>query len=93
MSINDINVKDLEGAFPVDGPVTPITHRPIEQVNAEMWEQLSISQLTDQLATLRSRLIMIQTSGADVQIVRALELGILKLELLIKNKNKGVKLL
>ncbi len=80
-----IKKSDLEGSINVlDGDVTPITRQKIEKVDASDWNNLSIAELTDQMATLAKRLVYAQMHAPAM--ILPLRQGIAQLDLLIKNK-------
>lgn len=80
-----IKREDLEGIINVqDADVTPITRRPIENVDASNWTDLSVSELSDQLVTLSQRLTWANMYSPGM--VLPIRKGIAQLELIIKNK-------
>ncbi len=80
-----IKREDLEGIINVrDGDVTPITRQKIEKVDASDWEDLSVAELTDQLATLNKRLAFAHAQSPAM--ILPIRKGMLRLELLIKHK-------
>ena len=87
-----INIKDLEGSFPVNGNETPITHELIDSVNADLWTSMQTQQLQEQLITLNSRLVAAHCSE-NMAIIQQLERGIVTLQHIIDARDEDVKLL
>ena len=80
-----IKREDLEGSINVrDGDVTPITRQKIESVDATDWAELSVAELSDQMATLAKRLVYAQMHAPAM--ILPIRKGIAQLDLLIKNK-------
>ena len=72
-------VKALQGSVSTghEATVTPITRKPIEQINAELWPEMSTSELVDQRALLNNRMVLAQSMGAlhiGEQLNRALKM-------------------
>ena len=71
------SIKDLEGSFSVNGDVTPITHQPIQKVDADKWSEMTLSELHEQKTVLDSRLLQaIQCDHPEMvtQIHRGIEI-------------------
>lgn len=79
--------KDIEGAVPVDGDITPITRQPIESVDANTWSKMTAGELFDQKAILEKRRILAASCGSD-EMLKQINRGIRILEDMIKN-HKG----
>jgi len=87
-----IDIKELEGSFPVDGEKTPITHEPIDEINADMWFAMPTQKLQEQLVILNSRLYAAQCSE-NMDIIRQIERGIVTLQHIIDVRDEDTKLL
>ena len=87
-----IKKEDLEGAVNVEGDITPITRKPIEQVDASEWHKLSVAELATQRATLQQRLTMAHKFSPH--LVTPIQRGIAMLDRIIKSKqNEDVGLI
>ena len=69
----------------VDGDITPITREPITQVDADMWEKMSLAQLHEQLLALERRLLYAQDIG-HIDIVNQIQRGVNQIKAVIKKK-------
>lgn len=74
--------KNIEGAVPVDGDITPITRRKIDQIDASKWPEMSIFELTEQRTMLQNR-IYAASSGGNQSIISQLYAGLNQLDALI----------
>ena len=69
--------------------VTPITHEKINTVEATHWDSLSMTELHDELGTLRNRMqMMLDMCKPD--IARQINSGITQLEAIITRKQSNV---
>ena len=57
-------LKELEGCVNVNDDVTPITRRPIEQLDSTLWPDMPTPQLIDQRTILFNRIVDAQRVGA-----------------------------
>lgn len=87
-----VKIKDYEGAFSVEGRVTPISHQEIENVNADQWHLLPTPKLHHQLVILNKRLHAALTTNS-MDIVKQLEQGVGRLQLIIKERDEDDKLI
>lgn len=78
--------KDIEGAVPVNGDVTPITRRKIEKLDTSRWYEMNISELTDQRIILNNRIMYASTSG-NGGVIQQLQRGLAQLDQLIAEKS------
>lgn len=86
--MTDNNKNKIYGAIDVNGPVTPITKQPVEQIDAEDWDNLNVSQLWDQRAVLVERMNYVAANcGPHVSV--QLQRGIARLDALIESKHKA----
>jgi hypothetical protein len=70
----------------VNSDVTPITKTPVKQVTSDEWNETNLTELHDQLMTLRSRYnAMLNMEKYD--IAKQIQQGIVQLEATIKQKN------
>lgn len=70
-----IDVSSLEGTFPVDGDINPITREPIEKVTANQWGEMSLNELYSQRDILTRRAQLAINAGlfnAALQIRQAI---------------------
>jgi len=70
----------------VNDDVTPISQTPIKHVTSDVWSDSNLTDLHDQLMTLRSR----HYSMLDMEkyeIAKQIQQGISQLEAIIKQKN------
>lgn len=78
-------IKNIEGAVPVDGDITPITRRKIDQIDAANWSSMSVNELTDQRIILQNRIIAAQCSG-NGSLISQLRMGLAQLDGLIQQR-------
>lgn len=83
--------RQLEGSVSVDADatITPITRKPIKNVDAINWSEMNLTELYDQLATLDDRRIKLYEIGQPA-VAQQVELGIARLQLIIKSKTDGM---
>lgn len=86
------DIKHLEGSFPVDGKETPITHVPIEEVNADQWHLLPTQKLQMQYVTLNKRLLAAQ-SVPNLGIIQQIQRGLVQLQAIIDERDEDTKLI
>ena len=79
--------KDIEGAVPVDGNMTPISRKPVDQISGTEWQDMSLSSLLEQKGMLLSRMNV--ASSVCPQAIPALRRGISELDQIIANKSKN----
>lgn len=75
--------KDLEGAVPVNGDITPITRKPIDQINSSDWDDMTTAELVDQRNSLFNRITLAQSMG-QLQLVPEMNRGLTHLDAIIK---------
>ena len=80
--------KDLEGSVPVDGDITPITRRPIDQLDSSQWQQMTDAELIDQRQALYNRMNMALTMGQS-QFVPAMKQGLAIIDNMLKERGVG----
>ena len=73
------------GAVSVDGDVTPTLRKPIDQVDASDWPNLSSSELWDQRTTLQQRLVYAHQS-AHPEIAKQIQNGIDTIDAILRSK-------
>lgn len=69
----------------VDGDVEPISGKPIQQVDAQDWDSMSVSKLFEQRNVLTERMQFALSSGHP-EIAKQVQLGIHKINFLITKK-------
>ena len=70
--------------------VTPITHKPIEQITPEEWGEISFSDLYNQLSILQNRL-MVARSMDKPEMATQIQYGISQLEAVIQQRSSQQK--
>jgi len=78
--------KDLEGSVPVNGDITPITRRPIDQLDASEWENMTTAELVGQRNALYNRITLAQSMG-QLQMVPAMQRGLNYLDAILQERN------
>lgn len=53
--VKKVPLEQLEGAFSVEGDVTPITRQPISKITPERWSEMSASELHSQREIMVNR--------------------------------------
>lgn len=76
--------KDIEGAVPVDGDLTPISRKPVNKVEGDEWADMSIGQLHEQRSFMLTRLGAAQSFCPKG--VPAIKAGINRLDALLRSK-------
>lgn len=82
------NYKDLEGSVPVNGDITPISRKPIDQINSSEWENMTTAELIDQRNSLYQRMTLAQSMG-QLQMVPAMQRGLNYIDALLKQRQAG----
>ena len=77
--------KHLEGAVSVNGDRTPITRRPIDQIDASQWEEMTFEQLVQQHGALLERIQRAQTMSRG-DLAKQMQAGLKYLQQLIQEK-------
>lgn len=86
--MSDDKLKELEGSYSVNGDVTPITHKPIDQLDATEWVNMTDGELIDQRQALYNRMVLAQSNGMGAY-VPAMKQGLLMLDQLLKERGVG----
>ena len=79
------NIKDLIGAVPVDGDVTPTLRQKIDQVNSNDWSQLPSQDLWEQRVTLMNRMVAAHQTNHP-EMVPQIQRGIDYIDQLLRDK-------
>jgi hypothetical protein len=82
------NYKDWEGAVPVNGNITPITRRPIEQIDSSTWEKLSTSELIDQRNALIERMNIARSMG-NANMIATMQQGLMYIDALLQERESN----
>lgn len=69
----------------VNGNKTPITQKPVQQVRADKWREMSVNELWEQKAILDGRLVAAAQIG-NHNLMRQIQLGIDTLNEMISQK-------
>lgn len=80
--------KDLEGSISVNGDITPITRRPIDQLDSSQWDTMTDNELIDQRQALYNRMNMALTMGQS-QLVPIMKQGLAHIDKLLKERGVG----
>ena len=75
-------VRQLEGSVPVHGNQTPITRRPVEELRADLWPEMSLVQLLEQRRIMTNRIGYASSTG-NGNIIVQLEQGLKVLDNII----------
>lgn len=78
--------EEYEGAVNVNGDITPISRKKIENLDSMKWPDMSISELTDQRIILNNRIMQASASG-NLGIVQQLKRGLFYLDELMVEKS------
>lgn len=68
----------------VNGDITPISHVPVQSVDASTWHEASTADLSAQRATLQQRLMTAHQYSPH--LVNQIQQGINRLDVIIKNR-------
>lgn len=79
------DIRTLEGCFPVNGDVTPISRQPITSIDASQWPKMSLSQLLEQRAALEQRMYVAMQD--NIGIASQMQQGLNALDQLIVDKS------
>ncbi len=86
--------KEMEGSVSVNGDITPVTRRPIPQINANEWANMGYDELFRQHSDLKKRMLTVRTMGRP-DLEKTMARGLAQLEQLMQEKHSDdeVKLL
>ena len=77
--------QNTNGAISVNDDITPISKQPIQQVHADKWSDMSITELWEQRTTINNRLdYALQLGHADM--IKQIQRGLLQLDQLIESR-------
>jgi len=80
------NKKDVKGPISVTDDITPITHQPVNQITANEWSALSLTELWEQRVTLDNRLNYALQLGHS-ELIKQLQRGLSQLDEIIKQRS------
>ena len=80
------NMKDKLGPVNVNGDITPITRKPIAQLNADDWKDLTADELFEQRNALLTRMQQVQQMSLDPSVFRQMQLGLQHIDSLLHIK-------
>lgn len=80
--------KDLQGPVNVNSDITPITRKPIDQIDSSEWDQLTTRELVDQRVALQQRMMLIQTMGR-ADLMAEMKRGLTRLDLILKERGEN----
>jgi hypothetical protein len=75
-----------------DAELTPITKKKIPKVDASRWDDMTPSELYDQLFILEQRIMYCKQYG-HMDAAKQIERGVVALRQLIEQRDKGLNLL
>ncbi len=79
------NIKKYTGTVSVDGDLTPITRKPIDVINADLWPEMTIEQLYDQRIMLNNRIHCAVEAGM-YDMVQQLQHGMVTINGILSSK-------
>ena len=77
--------KHLEGTVSVNGDKTPITRKPIDQIDSSKWGEMTFEQLINQFGMLQSRINVAKSMGR-ADLTKQMENGLKLLHQMIQEK-------
>lgn len=80
------NYKNLEGSFSVNGTETPITHQPIDQIDASQWHELPSSKLYDHRIALQNRAMMVMNMPNGAAMAAQIQRGINQIDAILASR-------
>lgn len=75
----------LEGAVPVNGDITPISRKPIDQIDSRDWEDMPFEALSEQYTMLQNRIYVVESMGRP-DMLKQMKQGLAYLMQLIDTK-------
>ena len=79
---------EIEGAVNVNGDMTPITRKPIEQIDSSEWHKLSTAQLHDQRIVLQNRMYSVANLPNGAAMYAQMQKGLAQLDAIIATRTK-----
>lgn len=76
-------IEKYEGSVPVDGDITPITRKDIDQIDSSRWPEMTLNELLDQRTILTNRIFAAQN---NTSVVTQMKRGLAALEGLIQER-------
>jgi hypothetical protein len=83
--VKKVSVEQVTGAVNVSGDITPITRQPIDKVNAEGWNNMTVSELHQQREILQRRYWQAMGAGL-VGGASTIDQGIKIIDMLLESK-------
>ncbi len=71
----------------VDGEITPVTKRPIQQIKADEWGKMTVNDLYEQRSVLQNRVYVAAQIGNSA-LMQQLQIGVAHLDALIEQKSQ-----
>lgn len=78
---------NIEGSFPVNGEETPITHQPIDQIDANEWHRVPSSKLYEHRSTLMNRIYMVSSMKNGAEMAIQLQRGINHIDSILSSRS------
>jgi len=79
--------KNINGPLDVNGDTTPITRKPIDQIDADQWNTMNIGELWDQRLFLQNRLNLVLSNSGHPDAIKAMQTGLANIDAIIQNKS------
>lgn len=79
--------KNDNGPIDVNGDWTPITKKPIDQIDATQWGEMNIGELWDQRVFLQNRLNLVLNNSGHPDTIKAMQMGLANLDAHIQLKS------
>lgn len=76
-------IKDFVGSVNVNADITPVSRKPIEQIDAGRWSEMTIDELSTQHTLLSNRMV---AAAGNLAITQQIQRGLYQLEALITQK-------
>lgn len=77
---------DFNRPITMDDVVTPISKKPIEQIDAELWPDMDIGELWDQKTFLQTRHNSLVAASGHPAIIAQMQIGLDNLDAIIAHK-------
>lgn len=82
-------IRDLEGSISVNGDITPITRKPVGQMDSSRWGEMTLLELSDQREILVNRIAVANSIGGALAL--QLERGLRHLEALMAQRAESIE--
>jgi len=79
--------KKTNGPIDVNGDTTPITHKPIDQIDATQWNTMDLGDLWNQRIFLQNRLNLVLNNSGSPDAITAMQSGLANIDAIIQHKS------